>query len=348
MRCRLIVRVLLAAGLVIAGAAPAMSAAQTLAAAEQSVRSEHFAEAVTALEGMLQKDPHAGAEAYRLLAFAEYKLQQNAAAITASEQGLTLYPASQPLAELYVSLLRQGLPPEEQQAHLDAMAKRAPQLPVLLKARGEALLAQDPASQPALQLLASAMKRAPQDPEAHFFYGEAACFNKQDALCVRELTQAHALAPKNQYANMQLYTMIAVAEDRQRKPASAALAFARSFEANQQLKNPSPYAALKYVDFLLAQGKPKEAEPIIAKILEWDEACGPAHFERAKILAQQGVPEAAVGEAEQALKDARVSPAELRSYHAFLAKTYFALGRQSDAQIHQDWIEAHPAAGAEP
>jgi tetratricopeptide (TPR) repeat protein len=184
----------------------------------------------------------------------------------------------------------------------------------------------------------------PQDAEAHFFYGESACFNKQDAVCIRELTRAHQLAPKNQYANMQIYTMIAVAADRLKQPARAEQAFEQSMRANEQLSTPSPYAALKYVNFLTTQGKNKDAMRVVDQILKWDGAYGPAHFEKAKMLAQQGAAEEAAKEAELALQDARVTEADLRAYHAFLAKTYFALGRESDAQVHQRWIESHQTA----
>jgi hypothetical protein len=80
------------------------------------------------------------------------------------------------------------------------------------------------------------------------------------------------------------------------------------------------------------------------EILKWDPAYGPAHFERAKMLAQQGQAEEAAKEGELALQDGRGTEADLRAYHAFLAKTYFALGRESDAQVHQAWIESHQTA----
>ena len=262
--------------------------------------------------------------------------------------GLVFYPASRPLGELYVVILHQALPPQDRQARLTGLSKKLPDSPIVLKALGEALMEGDPANTRAFSLLSTAVKLSPQDAEAHFFYGEAACFNKKDDVCIRELTRAHDLAPKNDYANMQLYTMIAVAEDRLKKPLAAALAFARSLQANEQLSPPSPYAALKYIVFLTTQGKQDEAMRLTEKVLTWDPSYGPAHFERAKIIARQGSAADAAAEAELALQDEHGTTAELRSYHAFLAKTYFALGRESDARVHQDWVEAHQAATAEP
>ena len=288
------------------------------------------------------------AQAYRELALSQYKLQNSGEALQTCEQGLALYPGSVPLLQLYLSILQQAVAPEERLARLAGLLKQTPNSPGLQKAMAEVLMAKEPENPQALALLSAAAKQLPQDPEAHFFYGEAACFNKQDAVCIRELTRAHLLSPRNQYANMQLYTMIAVAEDRLKQPLRAAQAFEHAMKANQQLNTHSPYAALKYVNFLTTQGKDKEAMRVVDEILEWDAAYGPAHFERAKMLAQQGAPQEAAKEAELALQDTRTTEADQRAYHAFLAKTYFALGRESDARIHQTWIESHQTATQQP
>jgi tetratricopeptide (TPR) repeat protein len=284
------------------------------------------------------------AEAYRQLCVSEYKQQNQDEALKTCEQGLALYPDSAPLAQVYVSILHEAVSPEGRLTRLQGLLQQAPKSPALQKAVGEELLAKGGDSPEAFKLLASAAKMLPQDAEAHFFYGEAACFDKQDDVCVRELTRAHQLAPQNQYANMQIYTMVAVADDRLKQPAKAGVAFEQAMKANQHLSTPSPYAALKYVNFLTTQGKSKEAMMVADEILKWDAAYGPAHFERAKWLAQLGQAEEAAKEGELALQDARGTEADLRAYHAFLAKTYFALGRESDAQIHQAWIESHQTA----
>ena len=138
--------------------------------------------------------------------------------------------------------------------------------------------------------------------------------------------------------------MIAVAEDRLRNPLRAQQAFAQAMLANEHLARPSPYAALKYVNFLTAQAKDKQASKIIEDVIRWDPSYGPAHFEEAKILAKQNSPEDAVKEAGLALEDSHASLTDQRIYHAFLAKTYFALGQEEKARIHQDWVEANQPA----
>jgi hypothetical protein len=64
------------------------------------------------------------------------------------------------------------------------------------------------------------------------------------------------------------------------------------------------------------------------------------------MLAAEGKQQEAAAEAERALADTRSEPPDVRAYHAFLARMYFALGRQDDAQAQQAWIEAHPDANA--
>jgi outer membrane protein assembly factor BamD (BamD/ComL family) len=64
-------------------------------------------------------------------------------------------------------------------------------------------------------------------------------------------------------------------------------------------------------------------------------------LERAKFLARQRKMEEAVAEGELALKNSGADTTQLRAAHAFLAKTYFAMGRAEEAQLHQKWIESH-------
>jgi hypothetical protein len=80
---------------------------------------------------------------------------------------------------------------------------------------------------------------------------------------------------------------------------------------------------------------------VIGEVIKWDPVSGPAHFQNATLLAGKGKRTEAIAEAELALKDSRGTEEELRSYHAFLARTYFALRRPEEAQIHQSWIESH-------
>lgn len=312
-----------------------------IVAAEKDVSTGNFADATSLLAEVLHQDSHSGADSYRLLAFSQSRQNSNYLALATCEQGLVIYPGSDSLAALYVSILQNTLPPDDQRTRLEERLGTSPDSPVFLKALGELLLTADFHSTRALKLLSRAAELSPLDAEAHFFYGESTCFNQSDELCIRELRRAHDLAPHNQQANMQIFTLIAVSEDKLGQSASAEKDFALAMKSNRSLQHPSAYAALKFVTFLSAAGRPNESMSIVGEILAWDPSYGPAHFERAKYLSDHGKKKDAIPEAELALKYQPSTDAELRSYHAFLARTYFALGRQSEAEIHQKWIEAH-------
>jgi len=312
-----------------------------IAVAKQKLDTGDFYGAASALSQMIQADSHSGADVYRLLAFAQFKQNNSQDALATCESGLVIYPKSGPLAELYVSILRKVFSTEDRRQRLETAIKWAPDSPSLAKALGEDLLTANPQDTRAMQLLSHAAELAPRDAEAHFFYGESLCFNQSGSACIEELRRAHELDPTNQQANMQLYTMIAVSEDELGQSKQAEKDFSLATRANRLLLHPSPYSALKYVTFLISQGERDQAMALLDEVLRWDPSYGPAHFERAKYLSAQGKKQEAIGEAELALQYPRSSMDELRSYHAFLAKIYFALGRRSDALIHQDWVESN-------
>jgi tetratricopeptide (TPR) repeat protein len=317
-----------------------------IATIERQLDSGEYDQAIEQINHLMSATAKPSEELYRMLAFAQYKQGNKEDALKTSETGLAHYPASQPIGALFMVVFHEVVPPQEQHAKLEELLQQVSQSPTYLKAHGQAVMATDSASPQALKDFSLAAKLSPADPEAHFLYGESACFNKQELLCIRELTRAHQLSPGNHYADMQIYTMMAVAQDQLRHTPEASEDFARALEANRQLPQPNPYSALKYVNFLVLQGKREEAAQVNRQILEWDPAYGPALFEQAKMLAAEGKQQEAAAEAERALADSRSEPADVRAYHAFLARTYFALGRQDDAQAQQAWIEAHPDANS--
>jgi tetratricopeptide (TPR) repeat protein len=309
---------------------------------EQELKSGNYGQAIEKLHTMMAATPKPSEELYHMLAFAQYKQSDPQAALETCEEGLAHYPRSQSIGALFSVAFRETVPPGEQQAALDDLVRRVPASPAYLKARGQARMSANSENPQAINDFSLAAKLAPTDAEAHFLYGEAACFNKQEALCIRELTRAHALSPANEYANMQSYTLMAVAQDQLQHTEEAARDFALALEANRKLPQLNPYSALKYVNFLVLQGKTVEAAQVNDQILASDSGYGPALFARAKMLAADGKQQEAAAEVEKALLDARSEPTDVRAYHAFLARTYFALGRNEEAQAQQAWIEAHP------
>lgn len=310
-------------------------------AAENYLKQQNYAKAAQALELSLVVDARGTPEVFAMLADARLKLGNKSGAVEICERGLALHPAATKLKEFYIALLTATLGKEELRAKLEEQLTKT-NAPIFQKTLGQLLLRENPLDSRAEQLLSAAAKRLPRDPEAHYFYGQWACLNNNEALCVAELTRALSVSGDNNQAKMQIYTMIGMAEDKSNRLPQAEAAFRSAWLLNRGLVAPHPPAALQYAEFLSKHARDAEASKIIDEVLVWAPWFGLARFERAKLLAKQRKMEEAIGEAEAGLRDAMNNKTQLRAMHAFLAKTYFALGRLEEAKIHQNWIESQP------
>lgn len=300
------------------------------------------------LEALLLAEPNSPPDAYVMLAVARASLHENERALESCEMGLQRYPRSTQLGGAYMTLLTQSLPGTIARSRARTQATLNPASAVLQKVLGELLLADDAKNPEAEELLRQAAAALPQDAEAHFFFGKAECFNNHFEACISQLKKALTLDARNLDASVQIYTMIALAEDKLEHPVQATAAYRKAMAINEKLPVPDNLAAFEYVTYMSRVGKRSEVWRVTGEILARDPAYGPAHFERAKSLAYDKKLAAAIDEANLALQDSRCSPEELRRFHAFLAKTNFALGRASEAQVHQDWVESHQVAEPQP
>jgi len=234
-----------------------------------------------------------------------------------------------------------GLPPEVHLTLMDAWLKldradkaadageRAikahPKSGPLLKRTGHILFRRSYTNPRAGELLENASRILPQDPEA----------------AIEAERRALALSAGNDAARMQICTVLAIAHDKLGHAKQAEQAFAEALDANRRLRSFDPNAALEYVQFLVRQSREQEAQRIVGEMLHHAPQFGPARLERAKYLSAQGENEKAISEALSALDLAGDDPLQQRAAHAFLARTYFALGQEEEAQKHQRWIEEH-------
>jgi tetratricopeptide (TPR) repeat protein len=279
---------------------------QYLPAARAYVAQGNFAKAAESLDQALDANPDAGSEPYLTLIDCRLKLDQKDKAIEAAERGVERYPNSGPL----------------------------------LKAAGALILQENSTSDRAGELLARAAKALPQDPGAQYAYGLWALMNHHEEIAIAAEKRALALSPADDL-KVQAQTFIGLGEDALKRPQRAEAAFRAALAVNRQLQNPNAGAELEFAMFLTRQSRQREAQDLLAEILKFAPNFGPAHLERAKYLSLQGDLESALAEGKIALGQAGSDPKSLRAAHAFLAKTYFALGRVSEAEAHQRWIEAH-------
>ncbi len=314
----------------------------TILAAENFIKQKNYTKAIETLELSLSREPRSDPEAYVMLATSRLNTGERDKAIEVCERGTTVHPKSERLASFYVSLLQVATTEDETKTKLEAKLEQNPTSIVYRKALGGLLLKQNPLNPQVAQLLATAAKLAPRDAEARYLYGQWACLNNNEALCVAELNSALALSSTNDLAQMQIHTLIGMAEDKLNRPAQAEAAFRSAMQFNRKLPQPNPHAAIQFVDFFIKRSRDAEAQRVVDEALKWSPDFGPARFERAKFLAKQGKMEEAVREGRQALAYPHSNKIQLRAIHAFMAKTLFALGRTEEAQTHQSWIESQP------
>lgn len=316
--------------------------------AKRDLGSRDYGKVEQELEALLLVEPNSPPDAYVMLAVARASLHENEKALESCEMGLQRYPQSSQLGGAYITLLTQSLPGTLARSRVQTQVTLNPASAVLQKVLGELLLADDAKNPEAEELLRQSAASLPQDAEAHFFFGKAECFNNHFEACISQLKKALTLDAKNLKACVQIYTMIALAEDKLDHPVQAKVAYRKAMAINGKLPVPDNLAAFEYVTYMSRVGNRSEVWRVTGEILARDPAHGPAHFERAKYLAYDKKFTAAIDEANLALQDSRCSLEELRRFHAFLAKTYFALGRSSEAQVHQDWVESHHVAEPQP
>ncbi len=277
-----------------------------LRAAADYVEQKNFAKAAEILQAVIDAEPQCRPQAYVELAKVRLQLGGPAQAIGVYEQGLKAHPDS---AEL-------------------------------LKRYGQLLFRKNRIEPRAGELFGKAAKAAPNDAEAHYLYGEWSCMNNLEETCIAELARAAALPESNGQAKMQIYTLTAIAEDKLNRADRADAAFRKALAFNLSLEQPNPVAMFEYVKFLAKESRDAEAQKLIADLLKLAPQFGPAHLERAKYFGQQDQHEKAAESAELALRYAGDDRAQQRAAHVFLARTYYALGREDQAKVHQAWVQA--------
>lgn len=291
------------------------------------------------LEATMSSGQPLEAEFYTLNVIALRHLGRAADALAVCDQGLESYPQATDLQAQYVALLRTEFNAKQIQAKLEPKIEQQPSSVAYMKALGEALI-HDNTSNRAEELLSHAVREFPKDAEAHYLYGKLLWFNNNLALSVAELREAERLDPANERANLQIETMIGVAEGDLNHLSEAESAFQAALSSNRKLKPPDPGSTIQYVEFLERHGRHREAERLNDELLGWAPSFGPGYIERAKSLLKEGKQSEAARDGELALKYAGDNQALVRDAHALLAKAYFAMHRLEEAHQHENWFKA--------
>lgn len=308
-----------------------------LLAAESYLQQKNFAKAIQALDLVFQVQAKPPDAAFGMMATAQLNTGNKEQALSFTERGLAAYPNSTKLAEFYVALLGDVATADETKTKLEQMVERQPRSIIFRKALARLL---SNSSAQADALFAGLAKELPRDAETHYLYAQWACVNDKNELCVAESTKAIALSATNLEAIMQLNTLRGIANDTLNRVPQAEAAFRQALAANRKLPKPSPHATFKFVEFLTKRNRAAEAQTLNDELLKSFPDFGEAHFERAKSLAKQKRNAEAITPAKRALSLLEKDPKQAKAIHAFLAKTYFALGQTADAEFHQKAVES--------
>ena len=286
--------------------------------------------------------PSRDAEVYLMLAVARVNLRQPQQAADSCERGMRAAPGSARLENYCTTLFRDMVPAGESVPRLERALAAHPDSGVLEKALGEALLAAAPNDSRIEALLSHAVAKLPEDPGAHYSYGQWACLHEKPALCITVMRNALALSETSNYrARLGAQTFIAMAEESQGHFDAAKSAYRAALEADRKLAPFNPEPAFQYVKFLQSRSEDEAAGALVEEILTRAPRFAPARFERAKTLFRQDQAKEAAVEAETALQSSKSDKTELRAIHTFLVKAYSVLGREDDAKRHQTWVEAN-------
>jgi tetratricopeptide (TPR) repeat protein len=308
-----------------------------LLAAQSYLQQKNFAKAIQALDLVFQVQAKPPDIAYGLMATAQLNQGNKEQALSFTERGLAMYPNSTKLAAFYVALLADVATADETKTKLEQMVARHPRSLIFRKALARLL---SNSSAQAEALFTGLGKDLPRDAETHYLFAQWACVNDKNELCVAESTKAIALSGANLEAIMQLNTLRAMALDTLNRVPQAEAAFRQALAANRKVPKPSPHATFKFIEFLTKRNREAEAQTLNDELLKSFPAFGEAHFERAKWLAKQRQTADAIEPAKRALSLLAKDEKQAKAIHAFLARTYFALGQTAEAEFHQKAVES--------
>lgn len=265
------------------------------------------------------------------------------AAARICERGMLAGPDSEELETIYLSLPAETL--AARWAERYERAGRSSDVRELI-ALGRELSDFDPRRKTggpklALELLARAIRTAPENPWAYFEYGRALRTNGSPEEMFAAWDRALALQPDDAL-RLRIYTWIGKQRSALAQPELAGTAFRAAHEINRKPALRQARWAWEYFAFLRTGSGGEEARAVLAEILEWDPGFVPAVLERARLSAQRQEWTAGIRDARYVLRYAAGNLELERGAHALLARAYSVLNQEPQARRHQAWIEAHP------
>lgn len=167
-----------------------------------------------------------------------------------------------------------------------------------------------------------------------FFYYVDNDFSK----AVPALENAARLDPKDPRPVLYL----AMSNEGLAKPELALTLYRKTIELEAAAGKPNPDTHTAFARLLLTLGRPDESAEQVARVLELDPTSRDGHYERGRILFEQGEYSQAAAEGEKAFQQ-KGSGTTDRQIHFLLSRAYSKAGQKALAELHRKQFEASPA-----
>ncbi len=279
-------------------------------------------------------------DVFVLAARAQLRLGANREALEWCERGLERYPQSDRLERMSADLLVECGREAPCRRKLEARLERQPKSPLYLRAVAELYLDYLPRDPAARQMVDRNLNAFPDDPMTHYLLARWSLENYYPEAGRDEATATAALAGIEPELRAKCVTLAGIAEKKLDNFAAAEKTLREANRLNRELPAPDPHIALYLVDVLLIAAKRAEAVAVAREAVAWNPHFAPSHLWCARALLSQDELEEAAREAETALRLGMPEDQE-RGAHAVLASAYFQLGREEEAQKHQEWAVTH-------
>ncbi len=188
------------------------------------------------------------------------------------------------------------------------------------------------------EMIKQLVARFPRDAASYTLLADWAYAKNDYDSCGQALKTARTLAPAEE-TSIRILALNGMMEGNQERPDSAERLLGDSYVINRRLHFPDQHSAMAYVEFLERNQRDVEAQRCVSEILSVAPGSSAAHFSRARFLAKRGEHSKAIEEAELAMAAAGTNRNLLRTLHAFMARSYFAIGNKEEAQKHQLWLD---------
>jgi len=335
-----------------------------------------FAEARTELRRALAIDPEA-VEASSGLARALVRLKDDAGALPLADHAIVLQPAEQP-ADLYLLAAEISLRLGDRQKAKDYCARglklhptdatlqeflsnwllgcvesiacrqelgtnlqSQPNSAAYLKAATHALILVNPRDAGTEQMVRVCTQRLPGDAYALMLEARWRAMRNEHALAVQAAERVLALGSLTDSQLVAALTLAAESTLALGEQEKGHELFARAWAANLKAGICAPASAVSWAALLEREQRSQESVRVLNAVLLAAPLDVGALLARARQRLRAGDSTSAISGGLAALKYS-AGPAQQKESHSLLASAYQAAGRAAEAQIHAEWINAHP------